>query len=53
MKIKNHKINCIENMIINILEEGEKEVWKSIEKVKNPFKRIEQRKIFNLVKSKI
>jgi hypothetical protein len=43
---KFHNIDKLENMIINILSEGEKEVWQSIEEEPNAFKRIAQRKLY-------
>lgn len=43
MKITNHNISHIKNMIINILENKEKKIRKNIEKEKNPYKRTEQR----------
>ena len=48
-----HNINELENMIINILEEDEKEVWQNIEKISNAFKRCEKRKLFAQAINKI
>jgi len=41
-----HNYNEFENMLANILEEGEREVWQSLEEIKNPFERCKQRKLF-------
>ena len=41
-----HDINPIENMIINIKNEGQKEIWNYIETEKNPLERCEKRKLY-------
>lgn len=46
MKPKFRKNNPLENMMLDVILEGQKEVWKEIEKEKNAWKRIEKRKLF-------
>ena len=41
-----HKFSPIENMLSNIIAEGQKEVWDSIEEEKNGLKRASQRKLY-------
>ena len=41
-----HHISNLESLIINIQEDGQKEVWQLIEGIKNPFKRCQNRKLF-------
>jgi hypothetical protein len=41
-----HNINELDNMITNILEEGDCEVWKSLDLVREPLERCQQRKLF-------
>lgn len=52
-KIPIHKITTLENMIINILSEGEKEVYSYIESIKCPFRRFNERNLFFEAKEKI
>lgn len=48
-----HNINEFENMMINLLENGQKEVWFSIELINNPFERCRKRKLFSECMQKI
>jgi len=41
-----HNSNPLENMMLNIVTEGEKEVWQSIEAFKDPLLRCQKRKLF-------
>lgn len=41
-----HNFNELDNMITNILEEGQQEVWKSLEAINEPLERCMQRKLF-------
>jgi len=41
-----HKMNDLEMMMINLLNEGEETLWKIIEGEPNAFKRCKQRKIY-------
>lgn len=43
----------LHNMMANIIAEGEKEVWQSIEEVKNPFDRCKERSIYFQALAKI
>jgi len=36
----------LQNMMVNIVAEGERDVWDSIEAIKEPFKRFAQRQIY-------
>jgi lantibiotic modifying enzyme len=45
-KIPFHNISNLESLIINIQEDGQENVWKLIESIKNPFKRCQNRKMF-------
>lgn len=45
-EFKNHPINELENMMINIIQEGFKDVWSEIDVIKNPFERCKQRKLY-------
>lgn len=45
-KIPFHKITPLQSMMIDILDNGEKEVWNVIESYKNPFLRCKVRKLF-------
>ena len=47
MGINFHKHNPVENMMVNIEEEGKDNVWKEMEKEKCYKKRIKLRKFFN------
>ncbi|MHA1751399.1 MAG: hypothetical protein ACTSYZ_03430 [Candidatus Helarchaeota archaeon] len=40
-----HRITPLENMMIDLQEYGQKEVWENIEKFNNPFYRIKARKL--------
>lgn len=44
--MKKYNMNDFENMMINILQEGHVEIWKSLEEIKNPLERCEARRIF-------
>ena len=44
--MKYNKYTKLENMMCNIVFEGKKEVWGEMEKIKNPLKRCEERKLF-------
>lgn len=44
--MKYHSYDKFENMMLNIVQEGKQKVWQSIEKIKNPFERCKQRKLF-------
>ena len=48
-----HEITEFQNMMINIIEYGYKEIWKEIEKEKNPFERCKKRKLYKTVIDKI
>lgn len=52
-KMKYAKYKPLENMMCNIIEEGKKEVWDEIEKIKQPLKRCEERNLFNQAIKKI
>lgn len=52
-KLKFTKFNSLENMTVNIVAEGQLEVWHSIDLEKNPFKRCELRKLFWLALNKM
>ena len=41
-----HKFSKLENMQMNIVTEGQLEVWDSIEEINNPIERIGQRKLY-------
>ena len=41
-----YNINEEQNMLINIIEYGKKEVWKAIEEEKNPFERCRKRVLY-------
>ena len=41
-----HKFSKLENMQMNIVTEGQLEVWDSIEEINNPIERISQRKLY-------
>ena len=41
-----HKLSAIENMMSNLIAEGQKEVCDSIELKRNAFKRCKQRKLY-------
>ena len=41
-----HKFSKLENMQMNIVTEGQLEVWQSIEEINNPIERISQRKLY-------
>lgn len=41
------KITEFQNMMINIIENGDKEVWQSIEEEKNPLERCRKRKLYS------
>ncbi len=41
-----YPISKIDNMMVNIISEGVKEVWKDIEEIKNPLQRCQSRKVF-------
>jgi hypothetical protein len=45
-KIPFHNITPLESMIISLQEDGQEEVWKVIETIRNPFKRANARKLF-------
>ena len=42
-----HKLNNLQNMMINIMTEGKEEVFKSFEVIKNPLERCKQRKLYH------
>jgi len=44
--MKSFNPNKFENMMMNIVSEGERETWESIEKEKDAFKRCESRVLF-------
>jgi hypothetical protein len=44
--MKYHDITPLQSMMINIREDGQGEVWKLIEEIKNPFGRCQARKLF-------
>lgn len=48
-----HNINNVENMMINLINEGESKMWQLIEKEKNAFKRCKQRKLYSIALNKI
>ena len=48
-----HNYYEFENMLANILEEGEREVWQSLEEIKSPFERCKARKLYALAVHKI
>jgi len=52
-KIKFFNISELDNMVINILEEGKENVLKEIEKINNPIKRSKQRNLYYLAIEKI
>ena len=41
-----HKLSNLENMMANIIAEGEKKVFDSLDVIKNPLERCQQRKIY-------
>ena len=41
-----HHLSELENMMSNIIAEGQKEVWDSIEEINNAIERISQRKLY-------
>lgn len=41
-----HEISEFQNMLINIIDCGEKEVWQTIEKEKKPLERCRKRRLF-------
>lgn len=43
---KFHQLNPLENMMLNIQNEGQKEIWSYIETEKDPLKRCEKRKLY-------
>ena len=53
MNYKHHKNNNLEMMMLNITIEGQREVWKEIEKTKNAWERIEKRKLFTKALNKL
>lgn len=46
MSFKNYKYTPLENMTLNIILEGQGDVWKSIELEKDAFKRFRQRALY-------
>ena len=55
IQIENNSLyyNEIENMMLNLIEEGQIKVWQSIEEIKNPLERCKQRKIYSIAIKKI
>ena len=51
--MKYYEMGEFENMLANILEEGEREVWQSLEEIKSPFERCKARKLYALAVQKI
>lgn len=51
--MKFHNIDKLQNMMIQILDEGERNTWLDIEKEKNAFKRCELRNIYQQAVDKI
>lgn len=51
--MKNHRMSTVENMMINILENGSQQTWQDGDLVKDALKRCEKRKIFTLALQKI
>lgn len=47
-KIKFYKLSELDNMLCNIREEGQYDVWEEIENTKDALKRIHQRDLFNI-----
>lgn len=48
-----HKIDNLQNMMIQILDEGEKNTWSDIEKEKDAFKRFKLRNVYQQAVDKI
>lgn len=48
-----HNISDLESMMMNILDDGQDEVWKTIEQIKLPLKRCKARKLFAQAINKI
>ena len=48
-----HNIDKLQNMMIQILDEGEKNTWSDIEKEKDAFKRFRLRNIYQQAVEKI
>lgn len=48
-----HNINKLQNMMIQILDEGERNIWLDIEKEKDAFKRFRLRNIYQQAVEKI
>lgn len=46
MDAKFHKNTNLQVMMLNIALEGREEIWMNIEEEKDPWKRVEKRKIF-------
>ena len=44
--MKYYPLDKLNNMICNIVAEGKKEIWQSIEEIKNPLERCKERKLF-------
>ena len=44
--MKYHKLNNLENMMSNLIAEGQQAVWLYIEEETNAFKRCEKRKLY-------
>lgn len=51
--MKYHTINNLESIMIDILCEGEKEIWQTIEQETNALIRAEKRKLFAKAMKKI
>ena len=41
-----HKLSPIENMLSNIIAEGQSDVWQSIEEINNALERTSKRKLY-------
>jgi len=51
--MKYKKLNPFEEMLCNILAEGQDNVWQELEKINNPLQRCSKRKLFGEAVKKI
>lgn len=52
-KIKFCRLSALDNMLCNIKEEGQYDVWEEIENTKNALQRFRKRELFNIAIEKL